>query len=80
MDNELKIGWSEQILCIIIFLIPVVAIVLSTLFFTDKLGAHHLWSTALFFLGLTALNGKIWSRMGRAFRKYDERIKMMPHM
>jgi len=36
--------------------------------------------SAFIVVGLTAINKEFWPRLGRAFHKYNEQIKMMPHM
>ena len=70
MAIESKLQWTDWVLLCVLC-----ALCVGSMFFTKTAVG-----TALIVLGLTALNGEIWPRIGRAFLRYNEQIKMMPHM
>jgi len=66
---------------LVAFLIPVSAIILGTLFLGERLNANHVGGMAIIFLGLTALDGRTWPRIGKALRKWNDWYpKPPPHL
>ena len=65
---------------LVAFLIPVSAIFLGTLFLGEQLAANHLGGMVIIFIGLIAIDGRLWPKVARALKNWSDAYPARPHL
>ena len=65
---------------LVAFLIPVSAILLSALFLGERLSANHVAGMGMIFLGLSALDGRLWHSISKSLSKWNSAYDLPRHL